>query len=340
MGWDVVVVDSDPAALRRMKDDIYPKRYGAWDPAIELCPSDRAPRGGFDVICIGTPPNGRMRLALDALAEKPRVLQLEKPLCEPTPDCGLAEFVAASQAQRDTAVVVGYDHVVSESIVFVVDFLRRRAIGEVETLDIEWGADSKAILLAHPWLQGIADTYLGFWRQGGGASGEHSHALHLWRHLAKNAGLGRWTRMSAFMDVRREGEAEYDRLAVFSFLTDTGKAGTVVQDMVTFPQRSRAHIQGQDGFIEWLCNGRPEGDLVRYRSGSGDLVERCFPKKRPDDFHREMLHIEEILAGRVSAEESPLSLQGGVDVIQVLQAAHEHRNEGVEIRHEAADALC
>ncbi len=31
---------------------------------------------------------------------------------------------------------------------------------------------------AHPWLAGPQDSYLGFWRRGGGASGEHSHAIY------------------------------------------------------------------------------------------------------------------------------------------------------------------
>src|SRR3989344_2506116 len=94
MGWDVTVVDKDPEALRRMKEDIYPKRYGAWDETIQLFVSDQEPKGGFDIICIGTPPDIRMKLALAALDEKPRILQLEKPLCPPTLD-GLQEFLDA-----------------------------------------------------------------------------------------------------------------------------------------------------------------------------------------------------------------------------------------------------
>src|SRR3989344_1272791 len=91
MGWQVTVVDRDPEALRRMEEEIYPKRYGSWDASIELFTSDKEPRGGFDIIMIGTPPDTHMQLALQALDEKPKVLQIEKPLCTPSL-VGLKEF--------------------------------------------------------------------------------------------------------------------------------------------------------------------------------------------------------------------------------------------------------
>ena len=46
--------------------------------------------------------------------------------------------------------------------------------------------------------------------------------------------------------------------------------------------------KGDKGFIEWYCNGTPEGDLIRYQIEGQEQVERVFPKKRPDDFYREM----------------------------------------------------
>ncbi|KKT61437.1 MAG: Dehydrogenase-like protein, partial [Candidatus Giovannonibacteria bacterium GW2011_GWA2_44_26] len=79
MGWDVVVVDADPKALERMKNEIYPQRYGKWDESIKLYTPDKEPKGGFDIIMIGTPPDVRMKLALEALKENPKLLHLEKP---------------------------------------------------------------------------------------------------------------------------------------------------------------------------------------------------------------------------------------------------------------------
>ncbi|MBI4048492.1 MAG: Gfo/Idh/MocA family oxidoreductase, partial [Devosia nanyangense] len=109
------VIDRDPDALKRMREDIYPKRYSAWDESIELFVSGQEPRGGFDVILIGTPPDVHLPVAVKVLqAESPKVLQIEKPLCPPTLD-GLTEFLAEVKKHPETAVIVGFNHLLAEN---------------------------------------------------------------------------------------------------------------------------------------------------------------------------------------------------------------------------------
>ena len=36
LGWDVTVCDVDEVPLNRMKNEIYPGRYGKWDEGIKL----------------------------------------------------------------------------------------------------------------------------------------------------------------------------------------------------------------------------------------------------------------------------------------------------------------
>ena len=62
-GWDVLMCDSDPAALERTKQDIYPSRYGAWDEAIRLVTPDQLPDEDFDLVIIGTPPDSHLAIA-------------------------------------------------------------------------------------------------------------------------------------------------------------------------------------------------------------------------------------------------------------------------------------
>src|SRR3989339_687009 len=136
MGWEVCVVDVSAAALERKQKDIYPTRYGAWDSAIKLYLAGNEPKCGFDIIAIGTPPDSHVMLALEALKEKPRLLHIEKPLCEPN----LKNIEKLQRAARssDVMVTVGYDHAVSESIQAVVDVLKRRTIGDILTVDVEF----------------------------------------------------------------------------------------------------------------------------------------------------------------------------------------------------------
>lgn len=321
MGWSVCVVDADQRALLRMKNEIYPTRYGAWDNEIKQYTPDTAPKGGFDLICIGTPPHVRMKIALEALKESPRVLQLEKPLCGPF-DENLKKFVSQYRAQKKTAVIVGYDHAVAKSIQRVVSLLKDGVIGAPITLDVEFREHWEGIFKAHPWLKGPEDTYLGYWERGGGASGEHSHALHLWQYLARAAGLGVWKKQTAALVMERKGKAEYDSIASFSFITDKGKFGRVIQDVVTKPTRKWARVQGDRGFIEWLCNGHATGDIVRYAGVDGAIKEEIFAKKRPDDFYEEMLHINGILSKKIKPADSPLAFESGLAVMKVLMEAH------------------
>lgn len=330
MGWEVTVVDRDQAALDRMRTDIYPTRYGAWDETIKQFTSVSEPRGGYDIICIGTPPDVRMRLALAALAEKPTILQLEKPLCTPLLE-GLDEFEALYNQQKDTVALMGYDHAIAPSVIAVFKLLEAGFIGEVQTLDVEFREHWQGIFSAHPWLKGPEDTYLGFWQKGGGASGEHSHALHLWYQLAARSGLGAWQQVSSVMELQKVNGAEYDSLAAFNLVTDSGKVGRVIQDVITSPTRKWARLQGKLGFIEWIANGNPAGDLVRHGLTGQPATEEVFAKKRPDDFYAEMLHFQDVLDGKVSGEVSPLSLTSGVAVMKVLNAVHTNRNQTVNI---------
>ncbi len=329
MGWEVCVVDADPKALERMKTSIYPTRYGAWDVSIKQYTPDTAPTGGFDIIMVGTPPNVRMKVALEMLKEKPRILQLEKPLCAPF-DPDLKKFVVAYKKQKDTKVIVGYDHAVAKSTNRVAALIKEGVAGEVVTLDVEFREHWEGIFKAHPWLKGPQDTYLGFWKKGGGASGENSHALHLWQYLARIAGLGNWKKVSAALNVTKNKQVEYDSLAAFAFETDKKKIGRVIQDVVTKPTRKWARVQGVDGFIEWHCGGAAGGgDLVRYAGVDGQVKEEVFPKKRPDDFYQETLHLADIFSGKVRASESPLAFESALSVMSVLQTAWKNNNKNL-----------
>ncbi|OGF74373.1 hypothetical protein A2W57_02450 [Candidatus Giovannonibacteria bacterium RIFCSPHIGHO2_02_43_16] len=321
MGWDVVVVDADPKALERMKNEIYPQRYGKWDESIKLYTPDKEPKGGFDIIMIGTPPDVRMKLALEALKENPKLLHLEKPLC--TPDMkGVLEFNEELKKHPGTIVVVGYDNAVGSALVELAGMLEKKTFGEILTLDVEFREHWRGIFSAHSWLAGPWETYLGYWKRGGGAGGEHSHALHLWKYLADVSGFGGITDVKSFFDFKKERDAEYDYLATFLLKTASGKVGRVIQDVITFPVKKWARAQGSNGFIEWVGNASPEGDLLRYQIEGSEMVEKMVAKKRPDDFYCETLHYKDLLDGKIKLADSPLSLDRGLEVMKIISEGY------------------
>jgi len=318
MGWDVLICDVDPDALLRTKNQIYPGRYGAWDPHIRLCLVQDVPKEEFNVIMIGTPPDRHLGLAIDTLRkEHPQILLIEKPLCTPTLENAQVLYEIASQS--DTQVCVGYNHTLGKNTIEAEKILKAGKIGECITMNVGFQEYWGGIFKAHPWLAGPEDSYLGFSSRGGGASGEHSHAINIWQHFAHLLSLGRIVEVSAFMDSVKDGKASYDRICNLNAKTEKVCYGMITQDVVTEPPRKYLRIQGKDGFLEWYVNWDWDNDAVisQYKGGA---VNRLLPKKRPDDFKWEVEHLSKIMEGEV--KESPISLERGLDTMMVIAAAH------------------
>ena len=328
-GWSVDLCDIDAAALERARTQIYPSRYGQWDDGIRLMESSKAPRKGYDLICVGTPPDSHMKLALAAVDESPRALLVEKPLC--TPDLDGAQQLFDRARAQNVAVFTGYDHVVGEAAARMGERISALPAGDLETLDVEFREHWGGIFAAHPWLDGLGDSYLGYWRRGGGACGEHSHAVNLWQYFAHQAGCGRVTEVSAMLDYVKDGKIDYDRLCLLNIRTESGLAGRVVQDVVTKPTRKWARAQARNGFIEWVCGAEPGKDMVVDALGSGEPRPFVVKKTRPDDFIREFRHIAGALADG-SAAHSPISLERGLETMLVIAAAHKSALTGRTIR--------
>lgn len=318
LGWSVTVCDVNEAALDRMKSDIYPSRYGSWDSSIQLFTNQKAPKGGFDLILIGTPPEFHIPLALEAIKEKPQGLLIEKPLGVPSLK-GCQELAQAA-ASGSTRVFTGYTHVVGKSMKKMEELINQGIVGEISTLDCEFREHWEGIFKAHPWLKGPQDTYLGYWEKGGGASGEHSHAMNLWQHLANVLNFGRVLEVQANLVYIRDREAWYDSLCLLNLKTEKGLVGRCVQDVVTRPSRKMARVQGTKGALEWHANHSPEGDAVLVFEGAKLKETIQIPKKRPDDFIDELSHVRDVLE---KGKPSPLDLQFGMNTMLLLNAAHE-----------------
>ena len=114
---------------------------------------------------------------------------MEKPLC--TPDLSEAQELFDEAKKANCKVFIGYDHAISKSAVFMADLLSEERVGRLQTIDVEFREYWGGIFAAHPWLNGPSDTYLGFLEKGGGACGEHSHAINLWQMFSNSAKTGR-----------------------------------------------------------------------------------------------------------------------------------------------------
>jgi len=319
-GWGVLMTDSDPEALKRTREDIYPSRYGNWDPGIRLKEMDALPNEYFDVAIIGTPPDTHVRLATQVLEKSsPQVVLIEKPLCNP-PLVGVQKIVDLQKA-TGSFVAVGYNHTLTENSSRAAQILKKNPIGDPTTISARFREHWGGIFTAHPWLSGPRDSYLGFFERGGGASGEHSHAINIWQHFARFVGAGRIVEVSAAMDLVDDGAVKYDQICLINVRTETGLVGDIVQDVVTEPAQKAARIQGTKGFLEWFVNFKSGHDAVHYQGGNGEAREELIKKTRPDDFKGEIDHLEQIFNGGDRAG-SPISLERGLETMLVIAAAH------------------
>lgn len=316
MGFSVTVCDTNPDALDRMKTSIYPSRYGTWDSVISLIENDSEVKAGeYDIIVIGTPPDIHKDLALRAIKFNPKILHIEKPLFRPTDD--VDAFVKALAEYPDTMVTVGYDHAVSQSFQSFLNHIKDGQYGKLLTVDGVTREHWEGIFKAHPWLEGPHDSYLGYTNRGGGASCEHSHALHL---ALTALWAGGWVDVSGecILDMVKGSKGEnYDRAAYFTLRANDGRVARVVQDVLAKPTEKMVRAQLEHAVITWKCESGQ--DVVEVSSYIGDPLFEKFPKTRPDDFYYLMQHYQSLLNGNLVYERSPITVASGIEVMKIIQ---------------------
>lgn len=314
IGWNVDVFDIDKDALHRMKNEVYPQRYGKWNSKIGLYGSEN--KKNYDLILIGTPPDTHADLLLSSIKQRPKAIMVEKPLCCPD----IKEIKLLEGIDNDNiSIFIGYDHIVGPSTQKITQILQSNMIGEIQTIDVEFRENWSGIFRAHPWLDGPSDTYLGYWKRGGGASGEHSHALNLWQYFARISGCGSIEEIDCFMDFHKDKVLDYDKLCLMNIKTESGIYGRVVQDVIYEPSKKKCIIQGSKGRIELDLNFKQNNDRVTIFNEDGNIKKFDFEKTRPDDFIYELKHISKFM---VQSNSSPISLRYGIETMKVLYAAH------------------
>jgi predicted dehydrogenase len=337
-GWDVTVCDRDDDALTRMKNDIYPSRYGKWDESIKLSRDASGMQTKyFDVVIIGTPPESHVPLALKELKYfNPEVIMIEKPLSTPDME-GCQELFELSE-QKGVFVTCSYNHTLTPNTNMASELISNGLIKNGKSIHVRWLEHWGGIFDAHPWLDGPQDSYLGFSDRGGGACGEHSHGISIWQHFSHLLNQGKISEVTSTMKIVND---TYDETTQILVKSENGIIGTIIQDVVTDPSVKKARIQGEDGYLEWIVNYSDSEDALictsYYPSGEGAFRGRfpkCIPffKSRPDDFKWEIEHIEDILDNKTDRDSSPISLERGLDVMLVIAAAHLSNETGKKVK--------
>jgi len=314
---DVSVVDIDKAALDRMKNDIYPTRYGNWDDKIELSEKDLLDIS-WDLVVIGTPPENHLDIAAKVLsAGSARAILIEKPLSPPD----LNKVLLFKRAIEDSKakIFIGYNHTLTKNTQVMTKLITEKSFGEVKNINVFFKEHWKGIFAAHPWLSGPKESYLGNITLGGGTTCEHSHGINLFQYISNITKNGRISEVSAIASMVKEDGVYYDELTQINIVTESGLKGHVQQDVITYPPVKRAMIQFENAQIDWFINKAEDLDNVTcILNGAKEVYD--IRKTRPDDFHSEIRHIQAVLEGSFLYEESPINIKYGIDTMFVICA--------------------
>jgi len=327
LGWDVVLCEASEEEQKRVQKDIFPNRFGKWDPAIQLVVPEKAPRGGFDFIVITAAPDRRLEQAMEALEEKPLGIMLDKPACPPSME--LAHELSVAAKERGVQVFCAYDQVVSRAAEMLQEIVGGRQIGDMLSLDIEYREHWEAFFKAHPWIPGPQQHPIGSWEAGGGAGGEQSQGFALWQYFAGVLGQGRVSEIEAMVTYGREGKAVWDSSLCATLRTDKGFTGRVMLDVVTRPPRKRVRVQGADGIAEMVAGHSADNDAVFHQRVGGPEKISPVHKRRTDDFIGLLRHMWSVTKDR---KDSPISLERALDTALLIAAAHQSENDKCRLR--------
>jgi len=281
-----------------------------------------------EAVSIATPTSTHFEVGREFLKRGIHAL-IEKPLC--TPSLEDTERLLKLKEDSGTFVAIGYNHTLTKHSLRAAELLAQDLIGRTITISAAFREYWGGIFGAHPWLAGPQDSYLGYWNRGGGAGGEHSHAVNIWQHFARLTGSGRVTEVMAMQDMVNDGTVDYDRIFLVNVRTEKGLVGSIIQDVVTEPPQKTARLQGEDGFLEWWVNWDSSHDSLRYAGKDGKITEELFSKSRPDDFAGEIDHLGSILDGKIP-EFSPISLEYGMETMLVVSASYMSHRHGRKVR--------
>ena len=325
--FSVEVYDNDLQALRRMKNEIYPSRYGQWDERIKLIEDISLVKNDTDVLVIGTPPEFHLQAALEHLKiNSPKLILIEKPISHP--DLSLLTKLQGIISAKNCKILVGYNHRLTPNTQFATEILKAGKIGSIISITSQTRESWNGILKAHPWISDASESYLSSSSRGGGALYEHSHALNLLQYFIDICGLQPISSVQAGIEFVKLGTSKYDRISILTLFNKSGQIFSVVQDFVTNPPLKEILINGTDGQIIWRTSSNFD-EVICYRL-NGEIFDNFkIDKKRADDFSSEITHIKELLSQEL--QDSTLDYKFAVDTMNVIRAAFESNEQGVRI---------
>jgi predicted dehydrogenase len=300
LGWKVFVTDSDSKALDRMRFEIYPKRYGTWDPEIKLLYPDSSTKISqqqiFDVILICTPPNTHLDIAISEVSiNPPKILFIEKPLTNYSNFEKINILNNVSQ-KSNTRILVGYNHRLTPNTNYMINVIKNNNFGKINFIRSHFRENWTGIFNAHPWLDGPAASYLGSIHQGGGSLFEHSHGLDLLLYILSEISSTEPKIKTITFEREQALNLDYDKNVIIFLEYAEGKLAGLEQNVFTNPPIKNLEVEYEKAKVIWFTEQNTAGVRVVDTLGN-DIDSFTYAKNRADDFRPEIQHIQDLING-------------------------------------------
>ena len=266
----------------------------------------------YQGVVIGSPPHVHVEQAEAALDSGFPVL-LEKPVC---PDLAGAETLARAAETSSAPLLMGYTWRWWPPLARVRQLLAERAIGDVRHVQFHMSAH---LADWHPWER-YQDFFMSQSALGGGALLDESHWIDLMLWL-----FGKPDTVSGRIEKISDLEIDSDDNVNLLFVYENGPRVTTHLDLYGRPHEKFIRFIGSDGTIFWSA----DPNEVRVGHGWEQKWEtESFDCERNDMFVATAKEFLQVVDG---AEPETCTIEDGVNVLQVIEAARKASAQGCSV---------
>ena len=308
---NVMICDINKLQFNYMRDNLYPERYKKWDKKITFIPYEDIFKTEkiFDLIILGVPPQSHLSLLQKCLKYlKFDKIMTEKPLCIYN-----QSFSFLKKNKHNDKLYCGFNHSLSDSIVFLKELVVKGRIGTINKIEINWKEDFDLILKAHPWIKSLSHSYLSNIKEGGGGCHEYSHAIHLGL-MFRDIIFSKKGRLSSKIKYIDKKNIYYDSIAQLSFKEKKSSIDINI-DTISNPPLKTIKLIGEKGIITW--ERRIEKNLEKIKIINNKTIDHDFKITRPDDFINQMRYL--LLSNKNNSKIKDIKIESAIEVMNILK---------------------
>lgn len=320
MKYNVYITDISSKALTRMKDIVYPKRYGKWSKKIKLVQYKELFNDltlpCFDLIIVGTPPKTHYELLIKIIEKLSfKKLMIEKPF---SVFGEKINFEWLKKKCKNRFFFIGYNHSVGDGFKHFSNLLKKIKLRTIKHISVNWKEGWTGILNAHFWLKDEFSSYLGNLNNGGGCIHEHSHGIHFLVCIEEIFKFKLNNNPNSFVNFKKKNKKIfYDNFVNINWKLKNFSVNYST-DLISEPADKSLSIYTKDKKFELIINDEKKYDTIKILNyETSNISIKRFKKKRATDFKNEIKHIIKINNKKLY-KNSFIKLENGLRVQQII----------------------